>query len=391
MVMALMVLLWPSALALCSNNIIDLKRKSVLSASPDALGAALGGSGRARLVWDVLRRGGDPLTEPPERLGRPARSALADAFGSPAYRMITRSVASCGTTKLLLELPRGDEVETVIIPNEDDGFSTLCVSSQVGCRQACSFCLTGTMGLRRSLDTEEILAQVHAAMGEIASERSMLPWLRNIVFMGMGEPADNLPNVEAALTSLVHPHGFALGKNHVCVSTVGPSPEHIVALEPLPARLAWSAHAADDALRKVLVPTTRHSMVELRDAWLQTLSARRDRGLMVEVTLIAGVNDGEAHADELCALLAPLPGKTRVNVIPYNPNAGLGARCGRSNDAGSSSRPPACSLSLSLPPSRPAADGRLNRVWTPVRRGGRALPAVAGGAGACLPRARVLP
>ena len=66
---------------------------------------------------------------------------------------------------------------------------------------------------------------------------------------------------------MTHPFGFALGKKYVCVSTVGPSPEHIRALEPLPARLAWSVHAADDKLRKLLVPTTRHTMAELRDAW----------------------------------------------------------------------------------------------------------------------------
>mgnify|MGYP002005772841 CR=1 FL=1 len=148
---------------------------------------------------------------------------------------------------------------------------------------------------------------------------------RNVVFMGMGEPADNVEHVAGALHAMTHPFGFQLAKKHVCVSTVGPSPEHIRRLEPLPARLAWSVHAADDRLRKLLVPTTRHSMVELRDAWAETLQARGDRGLMAEVTLIDGVNDSTEHAEELHALLAPLPGKTRINLIPYNANAGLGA------------------------------------------------------------------
>ena len=143
--------------------------------------------------------------------------------------------------------------------------------------------------------------------------------------MGMGEPADNLGAVRGALGSLVHPFGFALPRKHICVSTVGPSPQAIRALESLPCRLAWSVHAADDRLRKLLVPTTRHSMAELRDAWAETLVARRDRGLMAELTLIDGVNDGLEEADRLHELLAPLPGKTRVNLIPYNPNAGLGA------------------------------------------------------------------
>ena len=311
-----------SIAALAPASAFAANPSSVLSSTPDSLGRALGGSGRAKLVWDVLRAGGDPVATPPERLGRQARDRLRE-LGPPAYRLLTRSVAACGTTKLLLGLPAGDEVETVIIPNSEDNFSTLCVSSQVGCRQACSFCLTGTMGLQRSLGTGEILAQVHAAMAEVSGS-STLPRLRNVVFMGMGEPADNVPNVEEALAAMVHPHGFQLAKNHVCVSTVGPDPARIKRLSKLPARLAWSAHAADDGLRKLLVPTTRHSMAALRDAWKETLAERGDRGLMVEVTLIDGVNDGVSHADQLVELLSPLPGKTRVNVIPYNANAGLG-------------------------------------------------------------------
>ena len=143
--------------------------------------------------------------------------------------------------------------------------------------------------------------------------------------MGMGEPADNLAAVKPALAAMVHPFGFRLAKQHVCVSTVGPSPQAIRALRPLPCRLAWSVHAADDELRKLLVPTTRHSMAQLRDAWAETLSARRDRGLMTELTLIDGVNDGVRDAAKLHELLGALPGKTRVNLIPYNANAGLGA------------------------------------------------------------------
>ena len=143
--------------------------------------------------------------------------------------------------------------------------------------------------------------------------------------MGMGEPADNLAAVSRAVENMVHPFAFGLFRRHVCVSTVGPSPQHIRRLRPLPCRLAWSVHAADNDLRRLLVPTTRHTTAELRDAWAETLTERRDRGLMAEVTLIDGVNDDAKAADELYELLAPLPGKTRINLIPYNANAGLGA------------------------------------------------------------------
>ena len=244
----------------------------------------------------------------------------------PAYRVIKSTVSECGTHKLLLDLDASStssnhEVETVIIPQAS--FSTLCVSSQVGCRQACSFCATGTMGLLHSLGPEDILAQLHAASACV--REAGLPPIRNVVYMGMGEPADNLKAVRRALGSMVDPFGFKLAKQHICVSTVGPSPAAIRALAPLPCRLAWSVHAADDELRRLLVPTTRHPMAALRDAWGETLTARNDRGLMAEVTLIDGVNDGLQAADELHDLLRPLPGKTRVNLIPYNANAGLGA------------------------------------------------------------------
>jgi 23S rRNA (adenine2503-C2)-methyltransferase len=156
----------------------------ILSSTPESMADVVGGKGRARVVWDKLRLGSDPITSPPEELGRQARESLLKHFGSPGYSVLTRSVAPCGTTKLLLQLPLGDEIETVIIPNEEKSFSTLCVSSQVGCRQGCRFCLTGTMGLKRSLDTAEILSQLHAAMHEMRGQGSHLPRLRNVVFMG---------------------------------------------------------------------------------------------------------------------------------------------------------------------------------------------------------------
>eukprot|EP00962_Isochrysis_galbana_P053279 scaffold24729_cov117-Isochrysis_galbana.AAC.6 len=138
-------------------------------------------------------------------------------------------------------------------------------------------------------------------------------------------PAAGAQHCLHGLEALVDRHGFGLARRHVCVSTVGPSPAAIRALAPLPARLAWSVHAADDGLRRALVPTTRHRMTELRDAFGEALAARgsSDR-LMVECALIDGVNDGTDHADALAALLAPLPGGTRVNLIPYNLNEGLG-------------------------------------------------------------------
>ena len=165
----------------------------LLGVAPSAAGGLLGGSGRSKLVWEILREGGDPFEEG-SGLGRSTRAALHAHFSPPAHELIATSISECGTRKLLLRLPRGDEVETVIIPHR--GFSTLCVSSQVGCRQGCTFCATGTMGLLRSLTTDEILLQLHAASAAV-SEHGMPP-LRNVVFMGIGEPADNVEHVTGA-------------------------------------------------------------------------------------------------------------------------------------------------------------------------------------------------
>ena len=145
------------------------------------------------MVWDVLREGANPFDES-SGLGRKTRLALEAQFSPPSHTLITSDVSACGTRKLLLGLERGDEVETVIIPQA--GFSTLCVSSQVGCRQGCTFCATGTMGLLRSLTVDEILAQMHAAAAAV--RRHSLPPLRNVVFMGAPLSAPSLSSAPAA-------------------------------------------------------------------------------------------------------------------------------------------------------------------------------------------------
>ena len=310
--------------SLASPSVADVGGRSILAASPEECAALLGGSGRAKLVWERLRAGVSPFGEE-GGLGKKARAQLGLAFRMPSYTLVSQTASECGTRKLLLELADGAAVEAVVIPSEDRPFSTLCVSSQVGCAQACTFCATGRMGRVRNLSTDEILAQLYEA-NALVRRTPGLPAIRNVVFMGMGEPLDNAAAVQSALNSMTHAFGFRLSTNHVCVSTVGPSPDAVRATLPsLPARLAWSVHAADEELRRLLVPTSKpHSLVELRDAFADVLAERRDRGLMIECTLIDGVNDGARHAEELVELVAPLPGKTRINLIPYNENDALG-------------------------------------------------------------------
>jgi len=217
----------------------------------------------------------------------------------------------------------GLEVETVIIPWVERSSSTLCISSQVGCRMGCTFCATGRMGKLRSLSSDEILSQVYFA-NKVCRLKD-IPTIDNIVFMGMGEPADNAPAVTLAAKILTDTNLFSLAQTKTTISTVGPTPQCFSTLATAPCALAWSVHAARDDLRRQLVPTTKYSMSELRDGFISALRDRpkRLKTSMLEVVLVDGVNDNEREALELVefakVMIEEVEGiKLVVNLIPFN-------------------------------------------------------------------------
>ena len=298
----------------------------------EELGSELGGKGRAERVWKSILANNDPFED--DAIHANTKEQLLHRF-EPLPVVVDKVVASDDTTKLLVRLRDGMEIEAVIIPHESRptaqksltgktaARSTLCVSSQVGCNRACVFCATGKMGFVRQLSAHEILAQVHLARQVIAEDG--LPPLHNVVFMGMGEPLNNVRNVKKAVDVIADHKAFNLGSSRVTVSSVGPSPASIRACKDMPALLAWSVHAADEETRRKLVPTTAHSMVELRDAYLDVLESRSKQrsSFMVAVTLIDGVNDSRQHARALSDLLQPFQTSAKckgvmVDLIPYN-------------------------------------------------------------------------
>ncbi len=286
----------------------DPAMTELLALTPEELAELLGGTGRARAVWRAMLQGKDPFED--SELSRPLRARLrAQTFPTPFFEE-RRDVATCGTTKLRLVLADKKRIETVLIPSKRR--TTVCVSTQSGCAHGCVFCLTATMGLERGLTVGEIVGQVLLAMRE-----AHLPAIRNVVFMGMGEPLDNLDAVRKSVAVLCDPSGLALGPTHITLSTVGTTPAAILATRDLPVQLAWSLHAVDDALRRRLVPTMRHSTESLRQAFLDRLS-ESGGSLFVEMTLMDGVNDALHHADELVAFLAPFSPSVRVNLLPMN-------------------------------------------------------------------------
>ena len=217
------------------------------------------------------------------------------------------------TKKFLLRFADGLESESVLIPMESG--TTLCLSSQVGCRMGCAFCETGRMGLLRHLKKEEIVAQVfHARFGLGAS-------VRNIVFMGMGEPFDNYDEVMGAVHILTEPSGLGFGPSRITISTSGRVDGIYRMIEDAdPAlNLAVSVNAPNDQVRNKIMPVNRKwDMQELKKA-MEDYCVHPRREIFAEYVLIQGVNDSLEHADQLAHYLEGL--RVKVNLIPYNPQS----------------------------------------------------------------------
>lgn len=212
--------------------------------------------------------------------------------------------------KFILRLADGFEIESVVIPSRFH--TTVCVSSQAGCRMGCSFCETGRRGFRRNLTADEIVEQVHAAKHVSKGD------IRNVVFMGMGEPLDNVESVLGAIHRLTDPKGLRIARRHITVSTVGlPAGLRALAGGGLPgSNLAVSLNAPNDPIRTRIMPINQiWPMAELKAALL-AYPIRPSRAFLIEYVLIKNLNDAQAHAHQLADFLKPL--NTKVNVIPLN-------------------------------------------------------------------------
>jgi 23S rRNA (adenine2503-C2)-methyltransferase len=225
------------------------------------------------------------------------------------------------TEKALLRLSDGALVESVLMHYPARAGQrerhTVCISSQAGCAVGCPFCATGELGFTRDLETAEIADQVRLAARRLAGDGRRLT---NVVFMGMGEPLLNLDRVLAAVEAFADPERFGLGARHITVSTSGvvPGIRRLTALGPQ-FTLAVSLHAARDALRDVLVPLNRRWPVAEVVAAAREHAGATGRRVSYEVTMISGINDTDADAQALAALLRD--DHAHVNLIPMNPVA----------------------------------------------------------------------
>ena len=269
-------------------------------------------------------------------LAKSLRDKLAAAAEIRALPVASEQVSADGTVKWLFDVGGGNAVETVFIPEVDRG--TLCVSSQAGCAVGCRFCSTGHQGFSRNLTTGEIVAQLwfaeHALrrrLGLAAGERAVT----NVVMMGMGEPLQNYAALVPALRTMLDDHGYGLSRRRVTVSTSGVVPMIDRLRDDCPVALAVSLHAPGDALRDDLVPLNRkYPLSELLAACRRYLERAPRDFITFEYCMLDGVNDSDAHAQALVALVEGRASASRgvgrvpckFNLIPFNPFPASGLR-----------------------------------------------------------------
>ncbi|MCB2147576.1 MAG: radical SAM protein [Deltaproteobacteria bacterium] len=232
----------------------------------------------------------------------------------PSPGRIIKQVSNGDVVKFVMRLEDGLDIESVVIPMYRR--HTLCVSSQVGCRMGCRFCRTGKMGLLRNLTAAEIVGQVFAARHQLGVD------IRNVVFMGMGEPLDNLDNVIHAIQVLTDQRGLDIARRHITVSTVGLTAgiDRLARLDGATVNLAVSLNAPTDDIRSRLMPINRSISMAALQASLLGYPLARKSALFMEYVLIQGVNDRQEHARALARYLAPMT--VKLNLIPYNPAPG---------------------------------------------------------------------
>jgi len=244
-------------------------------------------------------------------LSKELRGILASSCrisGFPAERV---EISSDGTEKYLFRLEDGETVESVLIP--DEGRRTLCISSQVGCPLLCGFCATGVAGFRRDMTSAEIVEQACFAAKRLAERGERLS---NVVFMGMGEPLLNVPEVSRTIGILLSQFGFGISGKRVTVSTAGIVPEMLPLALTHPVSLAVSINAARDDLRSLLMPVNRKYPLKEVVAAMRRIPLQTGRKVTAEYVLLAGVNDSLEDARALSRLFRGA--RIKVNLIPYN-------------------------------------------------------------------------
>lgn len=278
---------------------------------------------RATQVWQWLWQKNALSFDAMTDVSKTARTRLAETAFISRPEIARVQTAADGTEKLLLRLHDGALVETVIIRSTSrDGSVRVaqCLSCQVGCAMACTFCSTGGMGFVRNMTASEILGQVLIARERLGDNRIDRPIIRNLVFMGMGEPLLNLREVMRSLEILNHDKGLDFSPRRITVSTCGLQKGLRELGDCGLAFLAVSLHAPNQAIRETIMPKAAHWPLDELMAALADYPLKTRERITFEYLLLGGVNDQPEHARELARRIAPL--KSKLNLIAYNPSGG---------------------------------------------------------------------
>ena len=306
-----------------SVNLLDFDAKALVDFC-----AGIGEkSFRAKQLLRWIHRSGEADFAGMSDLAKELRDKLSTAAIIEPPRVISDHTAIDGTRKWLLSVGAGNGIETVFIPETNRG--TLCISSQVGCALACTFCSTGRQGFNRNLTVAEIIGQLwwaNKALGEEFQEDAVRSRaVTNVVMMGMGEPLANFENVVTALDLMLDDNAYGLSRRRVTVSTSGLVPAMDRLRERCPVALAVSLHAPNDALRDQLVPINKkYPIKELLAACQRYLQSAPRDFITFEYVMLEGVNDSLTHAHELVQLVQHT--SCKFNLIPFNPFPGSGYR-----------------------------------------------------------------
>ena len=302
------------------GNSASSQRPSLIGMSPSELKPWLAAHGqpgyRAEQIlrWVLQRRAEsfDAMSDLPKSL----RTALAEEFDLFQVRVELHSQSDDGTEKLLVRLADGGKIECVLLRDGDR--RSICISSQVGCAMGCVFCASGLDGVDRNLTSSEIVQQMLLLQRLLPEDER----LSHIVMMGMGEPLANLDRVLGALDVARDHNGLGISPRRITISTVGLPPAiDKLSRHGIPYNLAVSLHAATDELRDRLVPVNRKVGVEALMAAADRYFETSGRRLTFEYVLLGEVNDSVDDAQQLVRLLRGRG--AMLNVIPYNPVAGL--------------------------------------------------------------------
>ncbi|MFH0925353.1 MAG: 23S rRNA (adenine(2503)-C(2))-methyltransferase RlmN [bacterium] len=246
-------------------------------------------------------------------LSKSCRKKLEDICFVSKLILVDTLMSKDGTCKYIFRLSDGRDIESVLIP--DGERLTLCISTQLGCRQGCSFCLTAKMGFIRNLSVYEIIDQIIQIRRHLSLDNRAI----NIVLMGMGEPLDNYQNTVQAIRNITSPLGLNISTRHVTLSTAGMIPELLrLQKEDLKINLAISINAPNDKIRSNLMPINHRYNLESLLQTLRNYPLYRRQRFTIEYVLIDKINDSPELANELYRILKGIPCK--INLIPYNSN-----------------------------------------------------------------------